>query len=124
MRILLPTTLALATSIVLLGAVPTSSEDARGKYFLSIFAMNMHTFETVVIKDCVEYRPKTEETIEGYVSEFEKAGMACEKNKGSKSWACNDQVSRIVKLTLNTDLNECKSFPREFAGKIKKIMGK
>ena len=61
--------LALVLSITTLGC---QSDDAtqrkEGNMYFLIFVLNVATLEPVVIKDCVDYRPKTEQTIEGSVA--------------------------------------------------------
>ena len=101
-----------------------ATEGKEDSVYLLIFALNVATLEPVVIKDCVDYRPKTEQTIEGYVADLEKGGQICEKGKGIKSWTCTDQKSVITKLTLLEDRKQCETFPQETADKMKKIMGR
>ena len=117
--------LALALSVATLGCQNDNATEGKGdSVYLLIFALNVDTLEPVVIKDCVDYRPETEETIEGYVADFEKGGQTCEKGKGVKSWTCTDEKSVITKLTLLRDRKGCETFPQEAADKMKKIMGR
>jgi hypothetical protein len=93
--------LALILSASILGCQRNDAvEEKEDHVYLLIFALNVATLEPVVIKDCVDYRPKTEQTIEGYVADLEKGGQTCEKGKGIKSWTCTDEKSVITKLTL------------------------
>ena len=117
--------LALALSVATLGCQnDAATEGKEDSVYLLIFALNVDTLEPVVIKDCVDYRPETEQTIEGYVADFEKGGQACEKGKGVKSWTCTDEKSVITKLTLLRDRKGCETFPQEAADKMKKVTGR
>ena len=93
-------------------------------FYLLIFVLNLSTLEPVLIKDCIEYRPETEQTLEGHVSEMERSGQYCEQSKGLKSWTCTDQKRFITKLVLLKDLDECKAFPANSASSMKKIFGR
>ena len=92
--------------------------------YLVIFVLNVATLEPVILKDCIEYHPKTEQTIEGYVKDMERSGQVCEQSKGMESWTCTDNKSIITKLALIKDREECRTLPREAADKMKKILGR
>ena len=93
-------------------------------FYLLVFAMNIATFDPVVLKDCIEYHPKKDHYFQAIVDDFKKSGQRCEKSHNAISWTCTDNKTTITKALLMKDLKECKNFPQKTASDMKKLLGK
>jgi len=92
--------------------------------YLLVFAINVANLESVVLKDCIQYKTESETKIESIVKNIETTSK-CEKSEGSKAWTCMNQKAGIItKIVLMSDKKECADFPKETSKKMKTLLNR